>query len=123
MYTQAQIAAHKANGQFECCKNKTGECFETCQYLNDWMNAPTSLPSAPTWFKPMMFSQFLEQFYSPALGYGICVIRESESYGFAKALPIPCPPAEPPEIQHDLEYARVKLMEDRQADRYTYHTF
>ena len=52
MYTQAQIADHKANARFECCKSKSSECFEACQYLKNWMNAPTSLPSEPTWFKP-----------------------------------------------------------------------
>jgi hypothetical protein len=71
----------------------------------------------------MIKPHFLENFYCPKLGYGRSVICESLYHGFAKAIPLPCPPAEPSEIQHDLEYARIRLIEDRQADRYTYHNF
>ena len=71
----------------------------------------------------MLEPHFLEAFYCKKLGYGRSVIRESLLHGFAKALPLPCPPAEPPEIQPDLEYAKMRLMEDRQADRYASHNF
>jgi hypothetical protein len=52
MYTKEQINEHKANGQFECCRNKSDECFKSCQYLAAWMNAKASLPEEPAWFYP-----------------------------------------------------------------------
>jgi hypothetical protein len=54
MYTQTEIAAHKANGQFECCQSKSDECFKSCQYLNTWMKAQTNLPEEPAWFYPII---------------------------------------------------------------------